>query len=235
MKFLKRRRISNASRVSRPSAAIEAWLERRGCRWSKRVRYTNVGTAAGYGLVATADIAKGALLFVAPRRAAFGAGGAEAGDTQRELAAAMLRERYRYGRSSRWAPFLATLTPAPCPWTWSKEDRALLDGTELEAVVALKRSRLETERRAAADDVGVAVSAAAYGRALRYDEALSTLRTIEPLTPSLPSQVRRKKRLLFHVCPELVWAAHRCFTCEKLSTNGNNGAVLPAWIMSITV
>jgi hypothetical protein len=34
--------------------------------------------------------------------------------------------------------------------------------------------------------------AAAYGRALRYDEALSTLRTIEPLTPSLPAQVREK-------------------------------------------
>jgi len=132
------------------------------------------------------------------------------------------------------APLVSALDEAAELYTGAWQHSAALATLQLAHKIR-RRAKQPSPFPPAEMALSAASLAAAYGRALRYDEALSTLRTIEPLTPSLPSQVRRKKRLLFHVYPELVWAAHRCFTCEKLSTNGNNGAVLPAWIMSITV
>ena len=45
----------------------------------------------------------------------------------------LIKEARKKSRS-RWRPFLRTLKPAPCPWTWNART-ALLQGTELEAVV----------------------------------------------------------------------------------------------------
>jgi hypothetical protein len=146
------------------------------------------------------------------------------------------------------APLVSALDEAAELYTGAWQHSAALATLQLAHKIR-RRAKQPSPFPPAEMALSAASLAAAYGRALRYDEALSTLRTIEPLTPSLPAQVRREKRLLFrekrllfrekrllfHVCPELVWAAHRCFTCENLSTNGNNGAVLPAWIMSIAV
>ena len=166
-KFLKRR-LGALRRQRRPARAITRWLRAGGCEWCPGVAYTNVGTSYGYGLVATRTLRRGEVLCAVPRRAAFGGGAAAAkdeGDTQRCLATRLLREKLARGAASRWAPFLATLTFAPCPWTWSADDVRELDGTELEPVVALKLQRLESEARAARDDLGVDVSDGEYGAA----------------------------------------------------------------------
>ena len=63
-------------RVARPVRSIEKWLHAKGCMWSPSVAYSTVGVAAGYGLVARRSIKKGEVLFVVPRKAAFGASGA---------------------------------------------------------------------------------------------------------------------------------------------------------------
>ena len=66
---------------------------------------------------------------------------------------------------SRWRPFLRTLRPAPCPWTWNAKDRALLQGTELEAVVQLKVARLDAERRLVEEELSEKVSRRTYAHA----------------------------------------------------------------------
>ena len=66
---------------------------------------------------------------------------------------------------SRWRPFLRTLKPAPCPWTWNAKDRALLQGTELEAVVQLKVARLDAERRLVEEVLKERVSRRTYAHA----------------------------------------------------------------------
>ena len=130
--------------------------------WSQKVTYST-RCIAGFGLVATKPLTKGEVLFVAPRSACL-VSRRDRGDTQRRAATKLIKEARKKSRS-RWRPFLRTLKPAPCPWTWSASDRALLQGTELEAVVQLKVARLDAERRLVEEVLKERVSRRTYAHA----------------------------------------------------------------------
>ena len=98
--------------------------------WSPKVTYST-RCIAGFGLIATKPLTKGEVLFVTPKSACL-VSRRDRGDTQRRAATKLIKEARKKARS-KWRPFLRTLKPAPCPWTWSAADRSLLQGTELEA------------------------------------------------------------------------------------------------------
>lgn len=138
-------------------ARFEAWLRERGAWWrSESCRLARGAgiVGGGYGVVATAPIAKGDILFVTPREASFGArehsrGGehakeTEALDSQARLARVLLTERAK-GEASEWFPKLATLSGAPVSWTWPADKRCWLDRTELEVPTQRKIERLHAE------------------------------------------------------------------------------------------
>ena len=134
----------------------------RGAMWSPKVTYST-RCIAGFGLVATKPLTKGEVLFVAPRSACL-VSRRDRGDTQRRAATKLIKEARKKSRS-RWRPFLRTLKPAPCPWTWNAKDRSLLQGTELEAVVQLKVARLDAERRLVEEELSEKVSRRTYAQA----------------------------------------------------------------------
>lgn len=117
---------------------------------------------AGYGCVALQPLRRGEELFRVPRAACLGAtsAGADAdvtdGDCQRRLALALLEA------TADWAPFLAMLTPARCPWVWSESERRQLDGTELEPVVEAKLRALAEEHASLPQAVAEACGAERY-------------------------------------------------------------------------
>ena len=130
--------------------------------WSPKVTYST-RCIAGFGLIATKPLTKGEVLFVTPKSACL-VSRKDRGDTQRRAATKLIKEARKKSRS-RWRPFLRTLKPAPCPWTWNAKDRALLQGTELEAVVQLKVARLDAERRLVEEVLKERVSRRTYAHA----------------------------------------------------------------------
>lgn len=161
-KLLRKRRQRQSART-RDLSNLQGWLHARGAMWSPKITYAANGVAGlGLGLVATKPLAAGEVLFVAPQGARLAS--RDRGDTQRRTATKLLREARR-GARSRWRPFLRTLRPAACPWTWSRKDRDLLDGTELEAAVQLKVARLDAERPLVAEALGARVSRRTYATA----------------------------------------------------------------------
>ncbi|EOD34398.1 hypothetical protein EMIHUDRAFT_449359, partial [Emiliania huxleyi CCMP1516] len=145
------------------AATLARWLKSRGVVWSSaRVATTREGVVAGYGCVALQPLRRGEELFRVPRAACLGAtsAGADAdvtdGDCQRRLALALLEA------TADWAPFLAMLTPARCPWVWSESERRLLDGTELEPVVEAKLRALAEEHASLPQAVAEACGAERY-------------------------------------------------------------------------
>ena len=132
------------------SAEFDTWLRSRGVWWDSALSTTATNVAAGYGVVATKPLQKGAILVSIPWKACFGASSRNADaelkneDTQDALAKQLMLEQKR-GPSSRWAALLKMLNPSPCPWSWAEEDAAYLDGTELAPVLQVKRQRLRAE------------------------------------------------------------------------------------------
>ena len=131
------------------------WLEARGAWWAKeavRMEYTE---ATGWGVVALCGSGQGTVLFRVPRSACFGVQDCAVGtlsdeettqDSQARLACLHMAERAK-GAASMWAPRLDMFDsdPAANPFTWPAEQQAWLDGTDLEAVLCVKRARLEQE------------------------------------------------------------------------------------------
>ena len=145
------------------AATLARWLKSRGVVWSSaRVATTREGVVAGYGCVALQPLRRGEELFRVPRAACLGAtsAGADAdgtdGDCPRRLALALLEA------TADWAPFLAMLTPARCPWVWSESERRLLDGTELEPVVEAHLRPLGAEHASRPQAVAEACGAERY-------------------------------------------------------------------------
>ena len=134
--------------------AYAAWLRSKGVWWREdAVAIGSENVVAGWGVVATANIKKGELLFTVPWQACLGArskkvdAGPPEGDTQAHLAGCLLREQAKGGQSS-WSPLLRMLTRAPCPWVWPKDATSYLTGTELEPVLKVKSRRLGSEHSA---------------------------------------------------------------------------------------
>ena len=154
---MKRPRASSSSDATTREHAYATWLRARGVWWKEDALETSQhGVVAGWGVVATQPIDAGELLFKVPQRACFGARSERAKDapppedTQEHLATLILREKKK-GSSSVWAPMLEMLTHAPTPWVWPDGAAQFLAGTELEAVLAMKRRRLAAERSASAE------------------------------------------------------------------------------------
>lgn len=138
------------------ASALEytCWLKSRGVVWSeRRVLTTTEGVVAGWGCVATAPIKRGEELFRVPRAACLGAVAADADadtvDNEKDSQQRMALILGEAAVSDDWAPFVRKLTPAPCPWLYSDAtQRRLYAGTELEAVLAMKRKALAAEHSA---------------------------------------------------------------------------------------
>jgi len=119
---------------------------------SRSVRVTRAApVVAGLGCVARRSIRRGECLFWIPRAAclvqspAGGTGGAsqQPRDSQADLARQLLSKK---SESAAWWPLIETLrSPAACPWTWSREERELLRGTDLGEVVRRKVRRVRHE------------------------------------------------------------------------------------------
>jgi hypothetical protein len=137
-----------------PASEYTRWLKSRGVVWSeRRVQTTREGVVAGWGCVATAAIKRGEELFRVPRPACLGAVAADADadvvDNEKDSQQRMALVLGEAATSDDWAPFVRKLTPAPCPWLYSEDmQRRLFAGTELEAVLAMKRKALAAEHAA---------------------------------------------------------------------------------------
>ena len=153
----RKRKVGDSADSVTPSddeQAYAAWLRSKGVWWREdAVAIGSENVVAGWGVVATANIKKGELLFTVPWQACLGArskkvdAGPPEGDTQAHLAGCLLREQAKGGQSS-WSPLLRMLTRAPCPWVWPKDATSYLTGTELEPVLKVKSRRLASEHSA---------------------------------------------------------------------------------------
>ena len=141
--------------------AFEAWLDSCGC-FRHPASVTRHSPHSGWGMYATGPIAAGERLFHAPAGACLGAttdGTAPEDseeddedddasihkDSQLRLARALLVARAE-GADGKWATKLALYPETvPCPWAWPASLHPLLDGTELQTVLASKNQRLSDE------------------------------------------------------------------------------------------
>ncbi|XP_069573001.1 LOW QUALITY PROTEIN: N-lysine methyltransferase setd6 [Brachyistius frenatus] len=139
----KRPKVPGGSELTRLQDFLR-WCDSVGLVLSSKVSVSNEGTVADYGMLATADIEEGEVLFTVPRSALLHQGTAE-------VSALLEKEKSSLQSSSGWVPLLLALlheytssrsrwTPYLSLWTdfrtldhpmfWSKEERErLLRGT----------------------------------------------------------------------------------------------------------
>lgn len=127
------RRLKKRKQARRPAVGLTRWLEAKGVEWARDAVVISSNVVEGLGCVAQRNIARGEILFVVPKRACMVS--RDRGDCQEHLA------KIIKSPGSKWRPFVSSLGRAHLPFLWPTRARSLLEGTELEDVVRMKRKR----------------------------------------------------------------------------------------------